>query len=209
MRQSDGTGTGSKVSCRNERTSRLSPLCLWLILACLAFLAPISVGQSTRVAGVKRNAVHPDLLTLVLTVIAVPSAVNFALVSGGVAAGSSAIAITTSCVLSLGVPTQFTLYGYFASSTAALSGGSPVTNIPSSAVLGMVPTGSPTTFTPFTQTGVFGPGGGSLLLWTATSNLCLLASRTDNLSLEINLASLPQLPAGIYTGTLYLEAQAM
>jgi hypothetical protein len=186
---------------------RLSARCR-LGLFCLLFLSPVSVGQSVRVAGMKRIP-QPALLTLILTVSASPPVVNFTLISGGVAAGSSAIAITTGCVLSVGLPTQFTLYGYFASSTAALSGGSPVTNIPSSAVLGEVPTGSPTSFTAFTQSAPLGAAGSSLLLWTSTVDLCLLSSRTDNLSLEINLSSLPQLPAGSYSGTLYLEAQAM
>ncbi len=178
-------------------------------LPCLLLLSPVGVGQATRVAGIKRISPHPDLLTLILTVSATPSSVNFALVSGGVAAGSASVAITTSCVLSLGLPTQFSLYGYFASASAALSGGSPVAYIPSSSVLGKVPTGSPTSFTAFTQTGVFGAAGGSLLLWTSTLDLCLLSSRTDNLSLEIDLSSVPQLPAATYTGTLFLEAQAM
>jgi hypothetical protein len=180
-----------------------------LSLLCLLLLSPLSVGQSVRVAGVKRYPVRPDLLTLVLTVSATPALVSFPLVSGGVASGSSAIAITTGCVLSVGLPTQFTLYGYFASSAAALSGGSPVSNIPSSDVLGEVPTGSPTTFTAFTQSGPLGAAGSSLLLWTTTTDLCLFSNRIDNLSLEINLASLPQLPAATYTGTLFLEAQAM
>jgi hypothetical protein len=35
------------------------------------------------------------------------------------------------------------------------------------------------------------------------------ASRTDNLVLEIDLSSQPQLPAGAYTGTLNLQAQAL
>jgi hypothetical protein len=180
-----------------------------LLLSFLILLSPVGVGQATRVAGVKRISPHPDLLTLVLTVTAAPAAVSFNLVSGGVATGSSPIAITTACLLSLGAPTQFTLYGYFASASAALSGGAPVTNIPSSAVKGMVPTGAPTTFMPFTQSGAFGPAGGSLLLWTTTTNLCLLSSRTDMLSLEIDLTSLPQLPAATYSGTLVLQAQAM
>jgi hypothetical protein len=180
-----------------------------LSLLCLLFLSPLSAGQAVRVAGARRFPEQPALLTLILTVSASPSVVNFPLVSGGVAPGSSSVAITTGCVLGVGLPTQFTLYGYFASSTAALSGGSPVTNIPSSAVLGEVPTGTPTTYTAFTQSGPLGSAGSSLLLWSSTVDLCLLSARTDNLYLEIDLTSLPQLPAATYTGTLYLEAQAM
>ena len=146
------------------RTLRPSFRGCWSSLLCLALLSPVSAEQGVRVAGIKPPKLRPDLLTLILTVTATPSNVNFALVSGGVAAGNTPISITTGCVLSLGVPTQFSLYGYFASASAALSGGSPVTNIPTSAVLGKVPTGSPTTFTAFTQSGGGGIGtaGGSL-----------------------------------------------
>jgi hypothetical protein len=51
--------------------------------------------------------------------------------------------------------------------------------------------------------------GASLLL------LCELfmsggnGSRTDTLNMEIDLEDLPQLPAGTYTGTLYLQAQML
>jgi hypothetical protein len=33
--------------------------------------------------------------------------------------------------------------------------------------------------------------------------------RTDTLNMEINLEGLPQLPAGTYSGTLYLQAQML
>jgi hypothetical protein len=196
-------------SGRRSHRSALSQRYGLLIVGWIVLLSPAATSQRTRIAGVKPLTPHPELLTLILTVLASTPLVNFNLVSGGVAVGSPSISITTSCVLSLGAPTQFTLYGYFASSSAALSGGSPVTNIPTSAVKGLVATGAPTTYMPFTQSGAFGPAGGSLLLWTTTSNLCLLSSRTDTLSLEIDLTAMPQLPAGTYTGTLYLQAQAM
>jgi hypothetical protein len=103
------------------------------------------------------------------------------------------------------------LYGYFSNAAAALSGGgSPVVNIPSSEVLGQVPTGSPTSFTSFTQSAPLGGAGASLLLFT--QSFFLIAgggSRTDALSLEINLANQPQLPAGTYSGTLFIQAQSL
>jgi hypothetical protein len=95
----------------------------------------------------------------------------------------------------------------FSSSGAALTGGTPAVNIPTSAVLGQVPTGSPLTYTPFTHSNPM--SGASLLL------LCELfmgggnGSRTDTLNMEIDLEDLPQLPAGTYTGTLYLQAQML
>jgi hypothetical protein len=102
------------------------------------------------------------------------------------------------------------LYGYFSTASAALSGGSPVVNIPTSEVLGQVPTGTPTTFTAFTQSAPIGGAGASLLLFTQSFLLLAGAgSRTDALSLEINLVSQPQLPAGTYSGTLFIQAQSL
>jgi hypothetical protein len=146
-----------------------------------------------------------------LTVSASPSVVNFNLVAGGVAHGSASVAVTTSWTGSLClISCTISLYGYFSNPTAALSGGgSPVVDIPSSAVLGQVPTGTPTTFTPFTQTAPFGGAGAGLTLFQQGYFLLNFGgSRTDSLNLEINLTN-QQIPAGTYTGTLYLQAQSL
>jgi hypothetical protein len=113
-----------------------------------------------------------------------------------------------------GSRSSVTLTGYFSSATAALTGtGSSPANIPTSEVLGQVTTGTPTSFTAFTQTpatGALGTAGASLVLFTqAISGTNRAASRNDNLNLEINLTNQPQLPADTYTGTLNLQAQAL
>lgn len=145
-----------------------------------------------------------------LTVAATPSAVAIPLVSGGVATGTSPVAITTTWVLSAS-RTTVTLVGYFASATVALTDGAATPdNIPASEVLGQMTTGTPTSFTAFTQTAPLGTAGAGLTLFTqGLSSANRTANRTDNLSLEINLASQPQLPAGSYTGTLNIQAQAL
>ena len=85
--------------------------------------------------------------------------------------------------------------------------------IPSSEIYGQVTTGAPTTFTAFTQTttgGALGVSGASLVLFTDTiSGTNRNLTRSDNLNLEINLTSQPQLPSDTYTGTLNLQAQAL
>jgi hypothetical protein len=107
--------------------------------------------------------------------------------------------------------TSVTLFGYFASATAALTdGGSPANNIPTSEVFGQVTSGTPTTYTAFTGSGALGTAGATLTLFTQTiSNANRSANRSDNLNLKIDLTSQPQLPAGTYTGTLNLQAQAL
>lgn len=181
---------------------------LMFVLGLLLVAGPFSFGQAlnSNTATVSLSATLGESLTVSAT----PTAVTFALVSGGTAAGNAPVAITTSWVLN-GNRTSVTLVGYFASATAALSNaGPPVVNIPSSEVLGQVTTGTPTTFTAFTQTAPLGPAGAGLTLFTQSiSATNRAATRTDNLSLEINLASQPQLPAGTYTGTLNLQAQAL
>ena len=181
----------------------------WLLIGC--FVGLLSASASSQAVRVGVRKVTPNTAVSSLTVSASPAFVSFQLRSGGIATGSSAVAVTTTwgatlCVLTCTVR----LYGYFSSATAALSGGSPVANIPSSSVLGQVPTGTPTTFTAFTQSNPLGGAGASLLLFTQTFLLLPLGgSRTDALNLEINLASQPQLPAGTYSGTLFIQAQSL
>jgi len=145
-----------------------------------------------------------------ITVSATPTSVTFALVKGGTATASAAIAITTTWIV---LPTRanLTLDGYFSSTSAALTDGDATPdNIPTSEVLGQVTTGSPTSYTAFTQSAGLGTAGAGLTLFTvALTSTNRAGTRTDNLNLEINLASQPQLPAGTYTGTLTLQAEAL
>ena len=177
-------------------------------LSCLACTLPTAaLAQITSSAAtVSLNA----NLAEVLTVSATPSTVNFTLVQGAAAVGSSPVAIHTTWLL---LPTRANLIldGYFSSATAALSDTNTTPDkIPTSAVLGQVPTGTPTTYTAFTQTAALGPTGAGLTLLTLPLTLANIAgNRTDNLSLEIDLTTLPLLPAGTYTGTLTLQAQAL
>jgi hypothetical protein len=77
-----------------------------------------------------------------VTVTAAPAFVNFRLISKGVAVSSSGVGVTTTWI-GLRRLCKLNLYGYFSGADAALSGGSPPVDIPTSAVLGQVPTGSP------------------------------------------------------------------
>jgi hypothetical protein len=177
------------------------------VLALLTLTIPASVCQlNSNTASVALNATLSESLTVAAT----PSTVAIPLVSGGTAAGNSPVAITTTWVLSAS-RTAVTLVGYFSSATVALTnGGATPSNIPASEVLGQMTTGTPTSFTAFTQTAPLGTAGAGLTLFTqGLSATNRAANRTDNLNLEINLAAQPQLPAGTYTGTLNIQAQAL
>jgi hypothetical protein len=143
-----------------------------------------------------------------LTVVALPSAVNFDLAPGGEALGSSPVTITTTWILGA-TRTTVNLHASFSSSTVALTDGSSH-NIPSANVFGQVTTGSPTSFTAFTQTGPFGAAGAALKLYIQGINVSNLTStRSDTLNLKIDLTAGPSLPAGVYVGTLNIQAQAL
>jgi hypothetical protein len=174
----------------------------------LALSAANAAAQAVRVGPARPTPASP---VSSLSISVTPSNVSFQLVSKGVATGSVPVEITTSWGGSLCLLTcTINVYGYFASASAALAGGSPVVDIPSSEVFGQVTTGIPTTYTAFTQSNPFGGAGASLeLLSQGFFILSGSSSRTDPLQLEINLTNQPQLPAGSYSGTLYIQAQSL
>lgn len=166
----------------------------------------LCIGTSAQVKSVGPARPNPRITVGdTITVTASPSAVSFALVSKGIAQGSSAVTVTTTWS-GISLLSSLDLYAFFSSSAAALSGGSPVVQIPSSNVLGKDTTGLPTSFTSFTQGTPM--AGASLHLYSTSSILTLGGTHVDNLTLEISLTSIPQLPAGTYSGVLLLQAQA-
>ena len=170
------------------------------LLALGLFLSSYAaVGQvNSNTQSITLNATLAETLTIAAS----PATVSFTLVAGGVAVGTPTVNVTTTWVL--GSRTAVNLYGYFASTTAALTGTGG--NIPTSEVLGSVNAGA---YNAFTATTALGTAGASLGLFTQTITAAnKSANRSDTLTLEINLTAQPQLPAGSYTGTLTLQAQA-
>jgi hypothetical protein len=183
------------------------PRALAIAVGMVAMTAPaFCQSLNSSVASVALSAT----LNESLTVSATPGSVSFNLVAGSTALGSGAVTTTTSWVLN-GSRTKVTLTGYFSSATAALtSGGTTPVNIPSSAVLAKVDTAS--AFSPFTATGPLGTAGAGLSVFSTTiTNANRTATQTDTMNLEIDLSGSgqAQLPAGTYTGTLNLAAQAL
>jgi hypothetical protein len=174
-------------------------------LCCLLCLCPgETLAQAIRVG--KGQVLPPVTGGGSVTVTAAPALLTFRLVSGGVAAADSSVVLATTwtghnrlCALNL--------YGYFSTAQAALAGGRPTANIPAAAVLGQLSTGSVRAYTPFTQSNPV--AGASLLLFSELFLAGSNGSRTDTLSIQIDLTGSPQLPAGSYGGTLYLQAQML
>ncbi|MFZ0392781.1 MAG: hypothetical protein WCF17_08535 [Terracidiphilus sp.] len=179
-------------------------------VAVFASTTGFCAANNSNASTVTLTATLPESLTIAAT----PSAVTFNLVAGSSTnSGSAPVAITTSWVLN-GSRSTVTLTGWFSSAAQALAGtGSTPAYIPTSEILGQVTTGAPTSYTAFTQAvtgGALGVSGASLVLFQATvDGTHRNITRTDNLNLEINLASQTQLPADVYTGTLNIQAQAL
>jgi hypothetical protein len=179
--------------------------CSATIFAWVMYCLPASfVGQAVKVG---QSRATPLIGPNSLSVNASPSALVFNLVAKGESVGNSPINITTA-YSGLTISGNLSLYAFFISSAAALAGNLNTAVIPSSAFFGRVTTGLPTTYMAFTQTNPVGGAGASLRL---ISQLVLAGtgnSRTDVLSLKIDLTNIPELPADTYTGTLILQAQA-
>jgi hypothetical protein len=98
---------------------------------------------------------------------------------------------------------NFTL-AYFNTTTALTDGAG--NNIPSSAFFvadNAAPSTALTANTPWTT------GTGLQMANVAINGLNRSSSRTDAMTFNINLSTLPQLPAATYTGTLNVQAQAI
>ena len=178
-----------------------------VILTTIALLFAPQTGWS-QLNSTPANVVLTATLLEALTVVASPAAVDFDLAPSGEAIGSTPVTITTTWILGA-TRTTVNLYATFASSTVALTDGLSH-NIPSANVLGQVTTGTAPSFTALTQTAPFGAAGAGLRLFTQTINVSNLTStRTDTLNLKIDLTNGPSLPAGVYVGTLNIQAQAL
>lgn len=172
---------------------------------CLLVIGPRVVRAQvvSNPGNVSLNAVVDDSLGIYVSA----SNVNFNLIPGtGPTAGTPTVTVTTTWTLHPGGTPTLSLYGFFASSTAALSNGAGI-DIPSANVLAGINGGAPTAFT---QTGPLGGANASLQIFSIPiSGVNKNSSRNDTLDLYIDLTSQPSLPAGVYTGVLSLQARAL
>ena len=184
-------------------------LAIKLVTRLTAALVLMVTASSLATAQLNSNA-QPIALTATLpeslTVGLSASSVTFNLTAGSAAnAGNTGVTATTTWVLR---PSRTTLrvLAYFASATAALTDGGG-NNIPSASFF-ISNNGGASTAVNTTQAG-FGVAGSALQLSsTAITNANRAGNRTDAMLFNINLTTLPQLPAGTYTGTLNIQAQA-
>jgi hypothetical protein len=148
------------------------------------------------------NAVLSQSISVTLSA----NAVNFTLTSGSANnPGSTSITATTTWTLKPSVG-SLKVYAFFSNSGSALTDGAG-NNIPSADFQISNNGGA---FNPLTNTVPFGGANAGLQLSsTPILGNNRTGTRNDVMNFNINLAPLPQLPAGAYTGTLTIQAQAI
>lgn len=141
-----------------------------------------------------------------LTVSLSGNAVKFNLTAGSANnPGNTSITATTTWVLKPNAG-ALSLYAFFSNSASALTDGAG-DNIPS-ADFQVSDNAGP--FNALTNTVPFGGAGAGLLLSaTKITGNKRTGTNTDVMNFNINLSTLPNLPAGTYTGTLTIQAQAI
>lgn len=170
----------------------------------LAMMFAVGTASAQLNSGAQTIALNANL-TESLTVNLSAAAVNFTLAAGAAAnPGSTNITATTAWTLKPG-RTAVGVYAYFASSASALTDGAG-NNIPSADFFIADNGGASTALTNTVAFG--GANAGLQLANVAITGANKSSSRTDVMAFNINLSTLPQLPANTYTGTLNIQAQA-
>lgn len=152
------------------------------------------------------SAVKPNGLTLLVNSGSTQSL--FGLSDGVPNTFATPVSITTTWDLHPSVGSM-SVVAYFTAPTQALTNGADA--VPAAWMKGRMVTGTPVTFTAFTQNAVSGTGtaGGSLLLYSLSiKGNNRTGSRTDNLELQLDLTGQAPLTPGTYSGTLNIRAVA-
>ena len=176
---------------------------LGVVAAILVGVSPAvaQVGLTSSLATVNINATKSSVLSLLINSGGTQTLAS--LTDNTTNNFASPVNVTTTWDLNAG--SNVVLVGSFATPAQALASGANF--ITTQYIKGRVTTGTPTSYTAFTQTGVgtIGTAGGSLTLFTQ-STASLAGNRTDNLDLQIDLTGHANLIPGTYTGTLNLQA---
>lgn len=177
-------------------------------LGAVLFICMPSTGGAQTLSGVADVDLQGTVGEALTVTVTGGGSASFTLVPGASADAEEAVTIETQWTVG-GLVGAVALYAYFDVPAQALTDGAG-NDIPSSAVEGQMTTGSPLLFTSFAESNPVGTAGGSLKLFEELIVLLNRSkTRTDALNLRVDLTSLPQLPAGTYTGTLHVRARAL
>lgn len=177
----------------------------WFGLAAIALAMSVSPTARAQLNSGASTVALNATLSESLTLSVAPNTVNFTLVPNGTANGNSTVSITTTWVLAR-TRASVSVYAYFTSTTALTDGGSPANTVATSKINGNINGGAYSAFI-----GGSSPWGANSIL-VYTKNLggagTFNSSHTDTLGLQVDTTGL-SLPAGTYTGTLNIQAQAI
>jgi hypothetical protein len=173
------------------------------VVLALGAISPVALAQlNSSTSAVTLSATLPESVGIT------PSASTItwtALTPGASTGADSTLSITTAWVLASS-RSSVELDASFSSASQAMANGS--NYIPSSSIFGAVSGADTLSSTAFTASTTLGTAGAGLTVFSHTLTSDFNATRTDVLTLSINLNSLT-IPAGVYTGTLTLQAQAL
>jgi hypothetical protein len=165
----------------------------------VASTAQAQVGLTSNTATVTLNATKNSTLTVSTTT---PTATLASITDNSNANNFSAVSLTTDWNLTAG--SSVSMISWFATPAQALTNGAAA--IPSTKVEGSVDGGAYTAYTGAPVAGV-GAAGGTLPIFTqAVAAANYFSTRTAALDLRLNLAGFPATTAGVYTGTLNVQA---
>ncbi len=184
-----------------KRNVKLGWLMTLLMMAALTVPARAQVLNSAA-STITLNAVLSQSVSVTLSA----NAVNFTLTSGSANnPGSTSITATTTWTLKPSVG-SLKVYAFFSNSASALTDGAG--NNIASADFQISNNGG--AFNALTNTVPFGGANAGLQLSsTPILGNNRTGTRNDVMNFNINLVPLPNLPAGAYTGTLTIQAQAI
>jgi hypothetical protein len=181
------------------------------LLAVAHVLGPAARAQTSATSAIRTVAITATKLASVG--ITLPAGGSLTL-PGSLSSGVndfSPLPFTTSWSVDPAQTARVSVVAYFEAPARALANGSAA--IPTTAILGRVPSGSPQSFARFTQASVVagganvGAAGGSLTLVSEPIGAeNAIGERTDQLQMRIDLTGSPALPPGTYAGTLNLVA---
>jgi hypothetical protein len=173
------------------------------LFTCLLALLHVPMHAQSLSSGAQTIALTATLSESISINLSANS-VNFNLTSGSASnPGNTGVTATTTWISKPG--RNVTTYIYFNTAAVALTDGGG-NNIASS---NFEVSDNGGAFAPLTNTVVFGGAGAGLQLTsTKVTGLNKTGSHVDNMLFNINLSSLPNLPAGTYAGTVTLRAEA-
>ncbi len=174
------------------------------LAAAMLAASAASANAQVRNCGARQILLQQPLAQS-LTLSVSGNAVNFTLVAGSANnAGNTSITATTAWTLNAG--RTLSVYAFFGNSGSALAD-SAGDKVPSADFQVSDNGGA---FNALTNTVPFGGASAGLLLSsTAITSANKTGTRNDVMLFKINLSPLPELPAGAYTGTLTIQAQAI